>query len=261
MRVKNIFYKHSIVLLLCFFIYQCKLDNREITNEKELAKENYQISKNLLLNENWTTYGKLYSYGHGIQFDEKGKFKYEFHGEGGCESNFDGTFSIESNTLILHPDLKNSCLESKNRPPKKISCTIESRPKDPFYDAYLNCGKYSFYGPFQKKPGEKINLFGHDAIIILPKTVFSKTNIKVRENPSTNANFYECNSRSEKNFSNPYLPKGRELKLLARTLNKEAINGIEDYWYFAKEDFDWYESCIVTNKNTSKVWIFGGYVE
>ncbi|PKA22365.1 hypothetical protein CH381_31295 [Leptospira sp. mixed culture ATI2-C-A1] len=261
MRLKSIFYKLSINLLLLILIIQCKVDNRQTTIEKEVTKVNYQISKVLLMNEDWTTYGKLYSYGHGIEFDGKGKFKYEFHGEGGCESNFSGTYFIESNILYMNPDLKNSCLENKNRPPKKISCSIESNPKDPFYEAYLNCGKYSFYGPFLKKTGENINLFGNDAIIILPKKVFSKTNIKVRENPSTNAKFYECNSKSEKNFTNPYLPKGRELKLLARTLNKEVINGIEDYWYFAKEDFDWYESCIVNNKNTSMVWVFGGFVE
>src|SRR5690606_29198653 len=100
--IHNIFFKFSLASLICIYISLCKADNRQIPAGRELAKRDYQFSKALLINENWTTYGKLFSYGHGIEFDKEGKFKYEFHGEGGCESNFNGLYTIEFQKLLLH---------------------------------------------------------------------------------------------------------------------------------------------------------------
>ncbi len=240
-------YKKNISISILFYFLFITIINPE---------EVKILTKDLLIKNEWNSNGYLFNYGGVIQFNLKGDYKAYLAAEGGgdCSSSSEGSYRIEGGTLFLY--FKDNC--SKNNDPKSLKCIINSNSKDPFFHSFLDCGEAKYYGAFKRKAGEQINFFGTEAIIIDPKIVKSKTNIKVRQAPSTTAKYYDCNIKDSSTV--PYLPKDRKLEIRARTVQKDTINGIENYWYLAREDFDWYESCIITNRTHNMVWVFGEYI-
>ncbi|WP_108930312.1 hypothetical protein [Leptospira johnsonii] len=216
------------------------------------------LTKDKLTKNQWSNYGMLFSYGYLMTFKADGTYTEEFIGEG-CGGG-SGKYTLVGNTLHLIA-AENSLCPEDNSFVENVICKLIPESADPFYSESLKCGLASYYGSSLKPVGTNILIKDVESVIIEPRKVLAKTNIMIREKPSIKSKSYNCPQSDENaNFQVPYFPKGRELVLYARTAKKEKINNIEDYWYFAQQDLDWYTSCAVSNRYTSMVWVFGGYL-
>ena len=260
MRLKLLM-KISILILLSIFLLSCEEENNSkftVIKEKSDIKLTKLTNKKIINNE-WTTHGELFSYGNILTFKNDNTYTEEFLGEG-CGVLNSGTYSLSEDIVTLigknNPECPSEDLDEKR------NCKINKESKDPFFSKSIICGKNLYFG--EKKPiGTIILINDIESVIIETIVVSAQTNIKVREKPSLNSKSYKCYFNVDGiNVSElTYFPKGRELILIARTSKKEVIDKIEDYWYFAQQDFDWYEHCSTSNKYTSRVWVFGGYLK
>ncbi|WP_162267492.1 hypothetical protein [Leptospira santarosai] len=208
-----------------------------------------------LLNHEWTGFGVLFTYGTMITFAKDKTFNEKLIGEG-C-IGYSGTFSFNGNQIILTGENESACGPDGFH--AKRVCKLVSQSMDPFYSESLICDDGVYYGSGLKPVGATIKIQNVDAVIIEPRKIVARVNIKIREKPLVSSESYFCQLEGGENV--PFFPKGRELVLYARTLKKEKITGKEAYWYFARQDLDWYTPCFVKNDYTSLVWVFGGSID
>ncbi|MEI1310396.1 hypothetical protein, partial [Leptospira venezuelensis] len=192
------------------------------------------LTKDKLLKNQWSSFGMLFSYGNMMTFKMDDSYIEEFIGEG-CGGN-SGKYTLVGNTVHLVAS-ENSLCPGDDNFVENIVCKLIPESSDPFYSESLKCGLASYYGSSLKPIGTNIIIKDVESVIIEPRKVLAKTNIMIREKPSIKSKSYSCPQNNGTDyFQVPYFPEGRELVLYARTVKKEKINGIEDYWYFAQQD-------------------------
>ncbi len=249
-----------LIIILC--LCNCAKDEISLRN-KSIPKEEPNIAfsiltKDKLIKNDWSNYGRLFTYGNLMVFKEDGSYTEEFVGEG-CGIINSGKYTLVNGILTLNAKRNPSCPVEKFV--EKKLCKLIPESPDPFYSESLRCGQSTYYGN-PKPVGTIIKIKDTESMIIEPRKVVATTNIMIREKPSIKSKSYNCSQGPDDGYREiPYFPKGQELLLYARSMEKERINNIEDYWYFAQQDLDWYASCSVSDKYTSRVWIFGGYIK
>lgn len=133
-----------------------------------------------------------------------------------------------------------------------ITAKIVSDEKSLYFKEYLNLnGRMFGVTGTEPKSGEAKSYYGIDVIIVGRKEGITTTSVKTRSNPSGNSTS-ECYSYDlgEEDEVIQQIEKNEKVTVLARTVSKEKVGNIEDYWYLVEPA---YYDC--------KIWIHGQYLK
>jgi hypothetical protein len=83
-------------------------------------------------------------------------------------------------------------------------------------------------------------------------------NSKIRKGPSQNYDYYQFKyyDEDENLLKIDYLKKGRRIKILGRSENKDTIYNVTDYWYYIKININPY-----VEKGNEYGWVFGSLLK
>lgn len=96
-------------------------------------------------------------------------------------------------------------------------------------------------------------------MVIMPEEIKLKNNTNAREKPGINEKkieFITSDNAKQKVIS--YIPKDHTVRIYARTLKKERLQDMEDYWYYCELLYSWMAN--TTNKSRYG-WIYGGILK
>lgn len=133
-----------------------------------------------------------------------------------------------------------------------ITAKIISDEKSLYFKEYLVLnGRVFGVAGTEPKSGEAKNYYGIDVIIVGRKEGITTTSVKTRSTPSENSTLGVCYSDDlgEEDEIIQRIEKNETVTALARTIFKQKVSNIEDYWYLVKPAYD------------CEIWIHGQYLK
>ncbi|MEM7182651.1 MAG: SH3 domain-containing protein, partial [Spirochaetota bacterium] len=200
-----------------------------------------------------------------LSFQKNNRYKMRHAAPGKLFYN-EGTYTIKKQIVYFKP---NVC-KHEETDVQQISCQktmgegfcqIQEFPNDLFYAYYLVCKSTSVKEPVvwdwesvnfaigsAKKKGEIVSFQGRQVFLLGMVAAKTADGVNMREKPDvTSDKISYSDFDTENNYE--FVPKNRELTLIARTLKKKRVKKWNNYWYY------------VTVKNGNTAWMYGEFIK
>jgi hypothetical protein len=227
-----------VILFLFSFATFCK----EKENSREASTKKVDIEKH------WASDSS--GYGYQLDLDPTGKLHYFFAGEG-C-GNLTGTYTATESGFTYNLDKSEQ--ECDTLRPGTGDCKVFALDDDLYFLKKIQCiGVINielFGSPIETELPRKI---GNILVKTIHKSGKVTTEAFIREAPQKSAKPARCILESPRLEERKTLPKDAELKVVARTNEKEKVDKWENYWYYVDAKDGWYANC--------EGWVFGEFVE
>ncbi len=269
--MKNIFF----LLLLVIFVMSCSKSKTDysklVQNYKNLSDKDI---KEKLFAGNWDT-GVL-----GVNYDvitfKANSYGYESIGWEEITSS-NGTYYLKNKMIYLNEKHKKSkkSHETIYANWKNVTCKIKPVPESLFYFEQLVCrGKengeklhVSFWNRNVLAHAKKeITIDGIKSITISPSIYKVIDAVKIRSKPSVKSKVLSYSELKGKNSTElktyKYIPKGKEIVVLAKTRKKYKIGKWSNYWYYITK-FKWFspDRGFPSPIFKKKAWVYGEFVQ
>jgi hypothetical protein len=169
----------------------------------------------------------------------------------------EGFYKFESGTLTIFYDEKSGHTYNPGEKMVKILmdktiCTYKNNDNGLLYNSYFKCdnGFYLYNESDKTTEGEKRQIDNTPVRTIGYKMAITTSNVKIRKKPSLKSKSIIYNS--EAYGKKPYVPKGVEIAVIARTAQKDKIGDWNNYWYYVNV-FDYF--------NNNLVWMYGEFIK
>ncbi|TGM66484.1 hypothetical protein EHQ94_10910 [Leptospira meyeri] len=186
--------------------------------------------------------------------------------EGECDG-YNGNFSENQdlNTIHLY-NLKENCSQN---PIKDINCEIINIQDSIYFTQKIKCDNNQEYFNHQKPTQKGLIKYYNETIFesMGLKKAFVNSNVVLRERPFNSSTKFICYFENLPTNSNlkpgnySFIPKNYSLTVIGKTIEKEMINGKNNYWYLVIPATDEYNACILRDTLQFEGWIFGEYIE
>jgi hypothetical protein len=196
-------------------------------------------------------------FGYYLYLSADGGYRIQFGGEGGGPEI--GTYALLGDRLILTHSYADT--EAK----EDVVVKTELRPKRSDTSLYSteslasDDGSSTFWDLTATVPeGQHRSIRGVDAITVAGMATCT-ADLSIRASPSTEAERYRLQYVGKES---QYLPKGRSVRLLARTPDQKTVGGQTAYWYDVLVILDWEEGLVdaAGNGTWGEGWVFGAYL-
>ena len=114
-------------------------------------------------------------------------------------------------------------------------------------------GIYLRSDKFKVKEGIKGRINGIEAISMGGKKGVTTENVRIRPKPTIDSKYLEYSNEIEGKL--PYYPKGWDVIIYARTLNKDKIGKWNNYWYYVEL------VCDSREMESGWVWVYGEFIK
>jgi hypothetical protein len=205
-----------------------------------------------------------------IEFNKDYTYESQYGSEGLYWYN-KGTYTIKNNTAYLEP---NVCKEHKddkdampcNKTLGRAECTIINDSKSLYYTTFIKCislnnkNVLGFNSPdvlfpipeYKVKSGEERVYKGVNVIVLTDSTGVTTSNVKIRKSPTINSESIKYTDKlyldpSSKTYDS--VPKDTQIKIIARTKNKDKVDKWTNYWY------------LINVGITDEVWMYGEFIK
>jgi len=137
-------------------------------------------------------------------------------------------------------------------------CVVEKDEKNLYRNVKLVCdGPYVYFRQDSiAAAGRQVDIQGVPAVSMGAKNAVVKEAVMFRASPDKTGKVITCKGAGPDEKSSSALPKGMQLIVLARTMEKARVGNWENYWYYVDPNIDWYSSC-----DAGEGWVFGEFIE
>lgn len=211
----------------------------------------------------WTSIGSE-TYRYSLEFKTNGDFTANEAGEDiGLQGK--GKYKIENEVIGLTIETEESFVaEPAKFAKKQFKCKIVNQKEDIEFEYALDCdNKVDYYSRnLLSLDRVKKYLGKYEVLSIAPTKGKTIDNANFRIEPADKGKLINCNLHKDNTSMDAtqrtFIPKDREIEIIAKTKDKFKVQKWENYWYYIRVPLAELEGerCDVKNKG----WVYGEFV-
>lgn len=173
-----------------------------------------------------------------------------------------GKYKIEGDEVILNIEKEENQSIDKGSFKKNLKCKLINQKDDLQYEYKLSCNNKTDYYSRALMSFDRVKKYlgKYDVLSLEIKKGKTIDNANFRTEPSEKGKLISCTFTKEEN-GNPipavktFIPKDRDINIIAKTKDKFKVQKWENYWYYISVPVSGYigEQC-------SKGWVYGEFI-